>query len=67
MSKLLAIVAVLIVLAVPAISDPPKDAEFVFARLEVPNRLAYLQFWEEVRGITITPIPTSSCSECCGN
>ena len=47
MSKLLAIVAVLIVLAVPAISDPPKDAEFVFARLEVPNRLEYLRFWEE--------------------
>ncbi len=46
MSKLLAIVAVLIVLAVPAISDPPKDAEFVFARLEVPNR-EYLRFWDE--------------------
>ena len=66
MSKILAIVAVLIVLSVPAISDPPKDAEFVFARLEVPNR-EYLRFGTRLRGITITPIPTSSCSACCGN
>jgi len=47
MNKLVAIVVILIVLAVSAISDPPKDSEFVFARLQVPNRLDYLRFWEE--------------------
>jgi hypothetical protein len=49
MKKLIASIVILIALAAPAVSDqPPKDAEFVFARLECPNRIEYLRFWEEV-------------------
>jgi hypothetical protein len=49
MKKLLGVIAVLAVLAAPAISDEPapKHSEFVFARLQVANRLDYLRFWDE--------------------
>jgi hypothetical protein len=49
MKTLLAVLAVLAVLAAPAISDEPapKHSEFVFARLQVANRLEYLRFWDE--------------------
>ncbi len=48
MKKFFAALAVVTVLAAPAISDqPPKDAEFVFARMQVGQRLDYLRFWDE--------------------
>jgi hypothetical protein len=49
MKTLLAVIAIVAFLAPPAISDEPplKHSEFVFARLQVPNRADYLQFWDE--------------------
>src|SRR5947208_12293278 len=48
MKTFFAALAVLLTLAAPAISDePPKNSEFVFARLQVANRAEYLQFWDE--------------------